>query len=64
MILFISGQEIIIVLLFIIIFFGSSKIPSLARTLGRTMREVKDASNEIKKEIRDSASQVENNLEE
>jgi|TARA_B110000263_G_scaffold248960_1_gene265172 sec-independent protein translocase protein TatA len=64
MILFISGQEIIIVLLFIIIFFGSSKIPSLARTLGRTMREVKDASNEIKKEIRDSASQIENNLEE
>ncbi|MBT7897055.1 MAG: twin-arginine translocase TatA/TatE family subunit [Flavobacteriales bacterium] len=64
MILFISGQEIIIVLLFIIIFFGSSKIPSLARTLGRTMRDVKDASNEIKKEIRDSASQIENNLEE
>jgi|TARA_B110000914_G_scaffold226379_1_gene250944 sec-independent protein translocase protein TatA len=64
MILFISGQEIIIVLLFIIIFFGSSKIPSLARTLGRTMREVKDASNEIKKEIRDSANQIENNLEE
>ena len=64
MILFISGQEIIIVLLFIIIFFGSSKIPSLARTLGRTMRDVKDASNEIKKEIRDSASKIENNLEE
>jgi sec-independent protein translocase protein TatA len=64
MILFISGQEIIIVLLFIIIFFGSSKIPSLARTLGRTMRDVKDASNEIKKEIRDSANQIENNLEE
>ena len=64
MILFISGQEIIIVLLFIIIFFGSSKIPSLARTLGRTMRDVKDASSDSKKEIRDSASQIENNLEE
>ena len=52
MILFIWGPEIIIILLFIVIFFGSSKIPDLARTLGKTIREVKDASNEIKKEIR------------
>tara|TARA_Y100000766_G_C18898698_1_gene602264 strand:+ start:273 stop:467 length:195 start_codon:yes stop_codon:yes gene_type:complete len=58
MILFIGGQEIIIILLFIVIFFGSNKIPSLARTLGKTIREVKDASNEIKKEIRDSASNI------
>jgi len=63
MILFIGGQEIIMILLFIVIFFGSSKIPDLARTLGRTMREIKDASNEIKKEIRDSANNVKDDLE-
>ena len=51
MLLFIGGPEIIVILLFIVIFFGSSKIPSLARSLGKTIREVKDASNEIKKEI-------------
>jgi|TARA_B100000767_G_C19367758_1_gene370584 sec-independent protein translocase protein TatA len=62
MILFIGGPEIIIILLFIVIFFGSSKIPELARTLGKTMREVKDASNEIKKEIRDSANNVKDDL--
>ena len=45
-------------LLFVVIFFGSSKIPSLARSLGKTIREVKDASNEIKKEIRDSADEI------
>ena len=44
MILFIGGPEIIIILFFIVIFFGSSKIPDLARTLGKTIREVKDAS--------------------
>ena len=60
MILFIGGPEIIIILLFIVIFFGSSKIPDLARTLGKTIREVKDASNEIKKEIRDSADEINN----
>ena len=63
MILFIGGPEIIIIFLFIVIFFGSSKIPDLARTLGKTIREVKDASNEIKKEIRDSASEVKDNLD-
>ncbi len=63
MTLFIGGPEIIIIVLFIVIFFGSSKIPELARTLGKTMREVKDASNEIKKEIRDSANEVKDDLE-
>ena len=63
MILFIGGPEIIIILLFIVIFFGSSKIPDLARTLGKTIREVTDASNEIKKEIRDSASEVKDDLD-
>jgi sec-independent protein translocase protein TatA len=63
MILFIGGPEIIIILLFIVIFFGSSKIPDLARTLGKTIREVKDASNEIKREIRDSASEVKDDLD-
>ena len=56
MLLFISGPEIIVVLLFIVMFFGSKKIPEMAKGLGRAMREVKDASNDIKKEIRKSAS--------
>jgi sec-independent protein translocase protein TatA len=44
-------------------FFGSKKIPELAKGLGRAMREVKDASNEIKKEIRDSATSVKDDLD-
>jgi len=56
MLLFISGPEIIVVLLFIVMFFGSNKIPEIAKGLGRAIREVKDASNDIKKEIRKSAS--------
>ena len=62
MILFISGPEIIIVLLFVVMFFGSKKIPEIARALGKTIREVKDASNEIKKEIRDSSSDFKDDL--
>ena len=63
MLLFIGGPEIIVVLLFIVMFFGSKKIPELAKGLGKAMREVKDASNDIKKEIRNSASSIKNDLD-
>jgi sec-independent protein translocase protein TatA len=63
MLLFIGGPEIIVVLLFIVMFFGSKKIPELAKGLGKAMREVKDASNEIKKEIRDSATSINDDLD-
>tara|TARA_B100000287_G_scaffold170369_1_gene160714 strand:- start:244 stop:444 length:201 start_codon:yes stop_codon:yes gene_type:complete len=56
--LFISGSEIIIILLFIVVFFGAKKIPELAKGLGRAIREVRDASNDIKHEIRQSANSV------
>jgi sec-independent protein translocase protein TatA len=62
MLLFIGGPEIIIVLLFIVMFFGSKKIPELAKGLGKAMREMKDASNDIKKEIRDSATSIKDDL--
>ena len=58
MFLFIGGSEILIILLFVVMFFGANKIPEIARGLGKAMREVKDASNEIKKDIRDSAGKI------
>ena len=63
MLLFIGGPEIIIVLLFIVMFFGSKKIPELATGLGKAMREVKDASNDIKKEIRDSSKSIKDDFD-
>ena len=63
MLLFIGGPEISIVLLFIVIFFGSKKIPELAKGLGKAMREVKDASNDIKKEIRDSSKSIKDDFD-
>ena len=63
MLLFIGGPEIIVVLLFIVMFFGSKKIPELAKGLGNAMREVKDASNDIKKEIRESATSIKDDFD-
>ena len=38
--------------------FGSKKIPEIARGLGKGIREMKDASNDIRREIRSSANSV------
>ena len=49
-----GGGEIIIVLLVVLLFFGSNKIPELARGLGRGMREFKDATSGVQREIEES----------
>ncbi len=54
----ISGGEIFLVLLFVLVFFGADKIPGIARTMGRTIRQVKDATNDIQRDIQKSANQV------
>ena len=53
--LFIGGPEIFIILLIVVMLFGADKIPEIARGLGKGMRQIKDATNDIKKEINDSA---------
>ncbi len=55
MFLFISGSEIFIILLIVVMLFGADKIPEIARGLGKGIRQVKDATNEIKREINSSA---------
>ena len=58
MILFISGGEIFIILLFILIFFGADKIPEFTRFMGKGVREFKKATDDIKREINDSSAGV------
>lgn len=49
-----GGWEWIVIILVVLIFFGAKKIPELARGLGKGIREFKDATKEIKKDIEDS----------
>lgn len=58
----VSGSEVLLILLFILIFFGSKSIPSLARTLGRTMRQIKDASQDLQDEIKKSGMDIKKDL--
>jgi sec-independent protein translocase protein TatA len=55
MFLFISGAEIFVILLIVVMVFGADKLPEIARGLGKGMRQIKDATNDIKREIKNSA---------
>ncbi len=53
--LFISGIEIVFILFVVVMVFGADRIPEIARGLGKGMRQLKDATNEVKAEIQKSA---------
>jgi sec-independent protein translocase protein TatA len=49
--LFISGGEIFFIMFIVVMVFGADKIPEIARGLGKGMRQLKDATDDIKQEI-------------
>ncbi len=49
-----GAGELILILSVLIILFGAKKIPELARSLGKGIREFKEAGKEIKDEIEKS----------
>jgi sec-independent protein translocase protein TatA len=59
----IAGSEILLILVFILIFFGSKSIPGIARTMGKTMRQIKDASQEVQNEIKKSGMDMKKDLD-
>jgi sec-independent protein translocase protein TatA len=60
--LFISGPEIIVILLVVLLLFGSKKIPEFARGIGKGMREFRKATEDIKKEINEETSELEKDI--
>ena len=47
----IGGGEILFIILVVLMLFGSDKVPEIARTLGKLMAQLKNATNDIKSEI-------------
>lgn len=60
--LFISGQEIILVFLAVLILFGSKKIPEFAKGLGKGMSEFRKATEDIKREINENTGEIKKDL--
>jgi sec-independent protein translocase protein TatA len=46
-----GGSEVVLILFVVLLLFGGKGIPGIAKTLGKGIREFKDATNNIQKDI-------------
>ncbi|SFH30430.1 Sec-independent protein translocase subunit TatA/TatB [Pedobacter insulae] len=53
-----GGGEIALIMVAILLLFGGKKLPELARGLGKGIREFKDASEDVKREIHRNINSV------
>ena len=51
-------QELVLILLVILIFFGAKRLPGLARSLGRAISEFKKGTQEVVDEIKEADQNV------
>jgi sec-independent protein translocase protein TatA len=57
-----GSGEIALVVLLIIMFFGTDKLPEMARAIGKGMRDMKNATAEIQREIEKGATEIQGDL--
>ena len=50
--------ELVIILLVVVLLFGSTKLPKLARSLGQSINEFKKGKEEIARELKKGADEV------
>jgi len=54
-----GGGEILLIVLFILVFFGAKKIPELAQGLGKGIREFRKAARDIQDDVEKEVKQIE-----
>ena len=58
----IAGTEILLILVFVLVFFGANSIPGIAKTIGRAIYQIKNASDDLKSEIKKSTGDIKKDL--
>ncbi|CCG99587.1 twin-arginine translocase TatA/TatE family subunit [Fibrella sp. WM1] len=53
-----GGQEMLLIFLALLLFFGAKKLPELARGLGKGIREFKDATKDVRENIEDGLKET------
>lgn len=54
----VGGSEIVLILVVILIFFGSKSIPGIARSMGKAVHQIRQASEDVQNEIKKSAGDI------
>lgn len=58
----VAGSEILVILIVILLFFGSKSIPGIAKTMGKAMYQIRNASSELQNEIKKSGAGIKEDL--
>ena len=53
-----GGQEMLLIFLALLLFFGAKKLPELARGLGKGIKEFKDATKDVRENIEDGLKET------
>ena len=59
-----GGGDIFIIVLFVLLFFGSKRIPEMMRGMGKGIRMFKDATQDIQQDIEESVKDVKKDIDE
>ena len=59
-----GGGEVVLILLVILLMFGGKGVPNIARALGKGIREFKDATNGIQKDVMQGTGGITNTIQE
>ena len=59
-----SGQEIFVIIIVILLLFGADKLPEIARGVSKGMRDFRKATDDIRREFEESTSEIRKDLTE
>lgn len=58
----VAGSEVLVIVLVVLLFFGSKSVPGIAKSLGQALYQIRNASNELQQEIRKSGEEMKKDL--
>lgn len=58
----VAGSEVLLIVLIVLLFFGSKSIPGIAKTLGQALYQIRNASSDLQQEIRKSGQEMKADL--
>lgn len=58
----VAGSEVIVIVLVVLLLFGSKSVPGIAKTLGQALYQIRNATNDLQQEIRKSGQEMKSDL--